>query len=57
LFTPFTREEQGYTRNYEGNGLGLALVKKYCDLNGAEIKFSSTKGKGTIFRVTFSRQS
>ncbi|OGV14370.1 MAG: hypothetical protein A3J84_04920 [Ignavibacteria bacterium RIFOXYA2_FULL_37_17] len=53
LFTPFSREEQGYTRNFEGNGLGLALVKKYCELNGADIKVSSIKGKGTTFRVTF----
>ncbi|MEW6508437.1 MAG: PAS domain-containing sensor histidine kinase [Bacteroidota bacterium] len=53
LFTPFTKEEKGYTRNYEGNGLGLALVKKYCDLNNAEIKVTSQKGKGSIFRVTF----
>jgi len=53
LFTPFSREEQGYTRNFEGNGLGLALVKKYCELNGADIKVSSVKGKGTTFRVTF----
>lgn len=53
LFTPFSREEQGYTRNFEGNGLGLALVKKYCELNAAEIKVSSIKGKGTTFRVTF----
>jgi PAS domain S-box-containing protein len=53
LFTPFSREEQGYTRNFEGNGLGLALAKKYCELNGAEIKASSIKGKGTTFRVTF----
>lgn len=53
LFTPFSREEKGYTRNFEGNGLGLALVKKYCDLNNAEIKVTSVKGKGSIFRITF----
>ena len=57
LFTPFSREEQGYTRNFEGNGLALALVKKYCELNGAEIKVSSIKGKGTTFRVTFSNHN
>lgn len=56
LFTPFTKEEKGYTRNFEGNGLGLALVKKYCDLNNAEIKVTSKKGKGSIFRVTFHQQ-
>lgn len=53
LFTPFTREEMGYTRNFEGNGLGLALIKRYCDLNNAEIKVSSKKGQGSLFRVTF----
>ena len=53
LFDPFTREEKGYTRNYEGNGLGLALAKRYSELNGADIKVSSVKGKGTTFRVTF----
>ncbi len=28
LFSKFSQEEQGYTRKFEGNGLGLALVKK-----------------------------
>jgi PAS domain S-box-containing protein len=57
MYTPFTREEQGYTRNFEGNGLGLALVKKYCELNGAEINLNSVKGQGTTFRVTFPKQN
>ena len=53
LFTPFSQEEQGYTRKYEGNGLGLALVKKYCEINNADIKVESQKGKGTTFTVIF----
>ncbi len=53
LFEPFTQEEMGYTRKYEGNGIGLALVKKYCDLNGAEIEVESEKGNGSLFRVKF----
>lgn len=53
LFKPFSQEEQGYTRKYEGNGLGLALVKKYCELNNLKIEVESTKGKGSLFRVTF----
>ena len=32
LFEPFSQEEQGYTRSYEGIGLGLSLVKNYADL-------------------------
>ncbi len=53
LFAPFTQEEQGYCRKYEGNGLGLALVKKYCEMNGANIEVESEKGKGSLFRVSF----
>lgn len=53
LFSPFSQEEQGYTRKYEGNGLGLFLVKKYCEINKAEIGVKSKKGEGTIFSVSF----
>jgi PAS domain S-box-containing protein len=35
LFTPFSQEDIGHKREYEGNGLGLALVKKYIELNRA----------------------
>ena len=53
LFDPFTQEEQGYTRKFEGNGLGMALVKKYCDLNRATISVQSVKGKGTTCSIIF----
>lgn len=53
LFDAFTQEESGYSRKFEGNGLGLALVKKYCELNNAQILVKSTKGEGTIFTVRF----
>ncbi len=55
IFEPFTQETQGYSRKFEGNGLGLALVKKYCDLNNADISVDSEKGKGTKFTVVFHR--
>lgn len=53
LFEPFTQEEMGYTRKFEGNGIGLALVKKYCELNNAKIEVESEKNKGSIFRIIF----
>ena len=53
IFTPFSQEEQGYTRRFEGNGLGLAVVKNYCQLNNATISVKSDKGKGTKFSVVF----
>ncbi len=53
IFEPFIQEEQGYTRKYEGTGLGLALVKKYAELNNAKLTLKSKKGKGTTFFVEF----
>ncbi|NLT52135.1 MAG: PAS domain S-box protein [Ignavibacteria bacterium] len=53
IFTQFRQEEQGYTRKYDGNGLGLALVKKYCDINNAQISVRSKKRYGSVFTVEF----
>jgi PAS domain S-box-containing protein len=55
IFEPFMQEERGYSRRFEGNGLGLSLVKKYCDLNGMTIKVESEKNKGSKFTVTFNQ--
>lgn len=51
IFEPFTQEDEGFTRQFEGNGLGLALAKKYCDLNRARIEIKTEKGKGSTFSV------
>ncbi len=53
LFLPFSQEQQGYTRRFEGNGLGLALVKKCCDVNNAEVFVNSKKDFGSTFTVIF----
>ncbi len=53
IFEPFSQEEHGYSRRFEGNGLGLALVKEYCRLNKIEIKVDSEVGKGTTFTIVF----
>lgn len=53
IFDPFSQEETGYTRKFEGTGLGLTLVKKYCELNNAEIIVESKKNEGTTFIVKF----
>ncbi|TSA28819.1 MAG: sensor histidine kinase, partial [Ignavibacteriales bacterium] len=51
LFAPFSQEEMGYTRRYEGTGLGLALVKNFIDINKAQIKVKSELNVGTTFTV------
>lgn len=53
LFTPFSQEEMGYSRKYDGNGIGLALVKKYCELNNATVSVESKKNIGSKFSVIF----
>jgi signal transduction histidine kinase len=53
IFTPFTQEVMGYSRPYEGNGLGLALVKNLLALNNASIEVKSEKGKGSTFTIIF----
>ncbi|MDA3860870.1 MAG: PAS domain S-box protein [Melioribacteraceae bacterium] len=56
LFEPFLQEEQGYGRKFDGNGLGLALVKKYCELINADISVESKKNIGTKFSLIFNSE-
>lgn len=52
IFEPFSQEHQGYDRKYEGNGLGLALTKQYCEINNATISIKSKKGVGTCVEIS-----
>ncbi len=53
IFTPFTQEVMGYNRPFEGNGLGLAISKRYADLNNINIQVESVKNKGTKVFLIF----
>ncbi len=51
LFETFSQEEYGFTRSYEGIGLGLALTKRYIDLMNGNIEVESKKGEGTLVKM------
>lgn len=56
IFATFSQEESGYGRTFEGSGLGMFVVKKFCDLNDIEIKISSEVGVGTKVTLLFITQ-
>lgn len=53
LFEPFTQESEGFSKAYQGIGLGMTLTKRYLELNKLDIIYDSEKGKGTTVKVIF----
>jgi PAS domain S-box-containing protein len=52
LFRPFSQVSQGYTRNYQGAGLGLSICKRLVELMGGNIAVESEEGVGTVMHFT-----
>jgi signal transduction histidine kinase/ActR/RegA family two-component response regulator len=52
LFQPFSQEDLNIGRNFEGNGLGLALTKRYIEKMGGSLLVESIKGIGSTFTLT-----
>lgn len=51
IFLPFTQGDTGRARQYEGMGLGLAIVRHLVTLHGGVIRVESEPGKGSRFIV------
>lgn len=52
IFNPFFQVDSSKTREYEGSGVGLPVVKQMAQLMGATIDVDSTLGLGTEFILT-----
>jgi two-component system sensor histidine kinase/response regulator len=51
LFLPFVQADTSIARKYGGTGLGLALVSRFCELMGGEVRVSNPPGRGARFTV------
>ncbi len=47
IFETFSQESLGYSREFQGAGLGLPLAKRIIELMGGKIKVESKKSEGT----------
>jgi len=53
IFEEFRQVSEGFSRKFEGTGLGLTITKKYVEKLGGTISVESSSGKGTTFKVRF----
>ncbi|NEQ75511.1 MAG: PAS domain S-box protein [Okeania sp. SIO2C9] len=51
LFQPFIQIDSALNREYNGTGLGLALVKRIVDLHGGQVGVTSEVGVGSCFTM------
>lgn len=53
IFDRFYQVDSSETREQEGTGIGLALVKELISLHGGKISVESKEGEGTTFKIQF----
>ncbi len=51
LFQPFVQIDSALNRQYEGTGLGLALVKQIVELHSGQVALTSQVGVGSCFTI------
>ncbi len=52
IFGRFVQVDKSFTRNHEGSGIGLSLVKALVEMHGGTISVKSTLGEGSTFTIT-----
>ncbi|PCI51165.1 MAG: hypothetical protein COB49_02700 [Alphaproteobacteria bacterium] len=53
MMEPFRQADSSLSREFEGTGLGLPLVKSLMELHDGRVKIKSTLGVGTTVLITF----
>ncbi len=53
IFEEFKQLSEGFTKDFQGSGLGLSITKKFVNLLGGTISVESEYGKGTTFTISF----
>jgi len=51
VFETFTQADPSIFAKYGGTGLGLTIVRRFCELLGGEVTAQSEPGRGSEFRV------
>lgn len=51
IWQEFRQASEGYSRSFEGTGLGLTITKKYVEILGGKISLKSKLGEGSTFKV------
>ena len=52
IFHRFVQVDKSFTRNHEGSGIGLSIVKAFVEMHNGCITVDSEYGKGSTFVVT-----
>ena len=52
LFQPFVQIDSSLSREYQGTGLGLALVRRLAEAHSGSVAVESMPGKGSRFSIT-----
>lgn len=52
VFDRFRQVDKSFTRNHEGSGIGLSIVKSLVEMSGGTISLISEYGKGSEFTIT-----
>ena len=55
IFEEFRQGSEGFTRKFEGTGLGLTICKKFTSMLKGDISVSSRPGKGSTFTLEILR--